>query len=406
MIKCKSGYMIRTLASVLLFFTILVCQAQEGKDIAFAESSWAKALRRAKKEKKAVFLYAYTPSCRWCKQMEQEVFTNSEVADFYNSNFVSHKINIEDGAEGEALAKEYGIVAFPTYLYFDKEGELVHQGGSAKPADEFILDGRNAFNPQRALYSLKRRYDSGDRSAALLYNYSNALSTYHHVDSPEEKVVEEYLRTQPAPQLESEENLKYIFNRYLSFNATATQYFLKNQHKFTAIFEEGEVKSKAEKIITKTARTAGSQNDAALFQKVEQAIAANFKDTSRLSSLARIFFFGGQGEWLKYAKATLEYGRNQVDDDWQTLYETAIYLRHFAKDKQALEIGAQIMEKAIIMNKSYDNLYLYAQLQQNIGREASALDAAREAVKIANKTGKDSSEAASLVSELQAAKEK
>jgi len=43
-------------------------------------------------------------------------------------------------------------------------------------------------------------------------------------------------------------------------------------------------------------------------------------------------------------------------------------------------------------------------LQQNVGREALDLDAAREAVKIVNKSREDSSKAASLVSELQVEK--
>lgn len=159
----------------LLLFTTFVCNAQEKERINFIDSSWDIVLQRAKKEKRAVFLYAYTPACRFCAQMEKEVFVNEEVADFYNTNFVSYKINIEVNAKGEALATQYAIVGFPTYMYFNKNGELLHQSGSAKPVNEFILDGQNALNPQKALFSLKRRYDSGERSTALLFNYSTVM---------------------------------------------------------------------------------------------------------------------------------------------------------------------------------------------------------------------------------------
>ncbi|WP_162056171.1 thioredoxin family protein [Pontibacter pamirensis] len=390
---------------IILFSVVLVCEAQEGKSIDFANSSWSKILQKAKKEKKAIFLYAYTPSCRWCRQMEKEVFTDKEVTDFYNSNFVSHKINIEDGAEGEALAKEYGIVSFPTYMYFNKDGVQVHQSGSAKPAEEFILDGKDAFNPEKALFSLKRRYDSGDRSPELLFNYSNALGSYHQEESPEEKVVREYLETQSTQQLESEKNIKYIFSKFLSFQSPATQYFLENQNKFTHLFKEDEVRHKAEKIITRTASIAGSEDDAQLLKQVDRAVGANFADTSRLSSLAKIYFYQGQKEWVKYAKATLEYGRSQGGDDWRTMYETAIYLKHFAKNMQALELGTQIMERVIKTEKSYDNLNLYAQLQHRVGKDTQALETAREAIAVARKSGEESSEAAKLVAELQAANE-
>lgn len=398
--------MIRIFSTSILLFTTLLCFAQTVKKINFADSSWDLVLQRAKKEGKSVFLYAYTPSCRFCAQMEKDVFVNEAVADFYNSTFISHKINIEDGAEGAALAKKYAIVGFPTYLYFNRKGELLHQSGSAKPATEFLLDGQNATNPQKALFSLKRRYNSGERSAVLLYNYSNALSYYHQKDSPEEIVVAEYLKTQSVQQLASEKNLHYIFDKQLSFVSPATQYFLQNQHKFTPLYNEEEVKRKAEQIVTRTARVAGNEGDLGLLKEVDQAIEANFTNTNSLSSLAKIYFYQGQKEWLKYAEATMEYGREHAGNDWKTLHEAAIYLKHFSDDKQALEIGAIIMEKVISMHKSYDNIFLYAQLQQKAGREDSALEAAREAAKVANEAGQDSSQAESFISQLLREKEK
>jgi len=55
--------------------------------------------------------------------MEKEIFTNPQVINYYNSGFINYKIDIEDGGIGEALAKQYGIAGFPTYLYFDKNGK-------------------------------------------------------------------------------------------------------------------------------------------------------------------------------------------------------------------------------------------------------------------------------------------
>lgn len=384
----------------------MVCKSQQEKNIEFFSSSWSETLNRARKESKPIFLYTYTSSCRFCRQMEKEVFSNKEVSDFYNSNFISHKIDIEDGAEGEALAGKYAIVGFPTYLYFDKNGMQVHQSGSAKPAEEFIFDGKNALNPETSLFTLKRQYDNGDRSPDLLYNYSVALTSYHHKDSPEEKVVKEYLETQSTQQLESTKNIKYIFTRHLSFNSPATQYFLKNQNKFIPSFEDNAVERKAEKIITRTSSIAGRNSDIQLLDQIEKSISANLKDKSRLTTLARIYYHQGQRNWSKYAAATLEYSRGQGKDDMQTMYETAIYLKHFAKDTQTLELGVQIMEKVIKLEESYKNLNLYAQFQHTVGKDKQALKTAREAIEVAKKSGEESSEANELVVKLQIADEK
>ncbi|RNI32548.1 thioredoxin family protein [Rufibacter immobilis] len=344
------------------------------------------------------------PGCQFCKKMEKDVFPTEEVARFYNATFVNYKINIEDDAEGEALAKKYAITGFPTYLYFDKDAKPLHQSGGGKSAEEFILDGKNAFNPNKALFSLKRKYDNGDRSPSLLFHYSNALGQVRQANSPEETVVSEYLATQTPQQLTSEENVRYLFSKYLGFHSPSTKYFLQHQRQFSPLFKEEEVAHKANRIITNTAQRAGAENDVLLLKEVKQAIAAHFKDTSRLSALATIYFYAGRQDWLPYAKATLQYSQALAGNDWRTLYESAAYLNAFAEDKEALTLGTQIIQQVITLHRNYGNLYLYAQLLQKTGNKALALQTAKEAVTVAAQQNKDSSEAKNLLTRLEAQK--
>ncbi|MFT2010293.1 thioredoxin family protein [Pontibacter sp. 13R65] len=386
---------------LLLFFIFLalVCKGQSN-GITFETANWESVLQKAKQERKPVFLYAYTPSCGSCRQMEKEVFTNPEAVSYYNYTFVNYKINIEDGSEGEALAAKYAIVGFPTYLFFDKNGTLLHQSGSAKSAPDFILDGKNAFNPRTALFTLKRKYDKGGRSARFLYDYSQALSTFHQADSPEEVVVAQYLKTQSTRQLSSEKNLRFIFTRYLDLNASATQYFLLNQQKFLPYFPDDEIAQKAQQIIRRAAHKAGHENDTLLFKNIQGLISSAIYDTSRLSSLAKIYFFGGQGNWPKYAAETWAYAKGEGGADWITLHETAAYLHHFAKEKEALQVGAAIMARVVDLEKSYDNLLLLARLLTKTGKNAAAIEAAGEAITVAKLTGEDTRDAEKLVSRL------
>ncbi|MGB3588439.1 MAG: thioredoxin, partial [Tunicatimonas sp.] len=59
------------LTLLILLSTIMVCKSQHRKSIDFSSSSWSETLQRAKKETKPIFLYAYTPSCHFCRQMEK-----------------------------------------------------------------------------------------------------------------------------------------------------------------------------------------------------------------------------------------------------------------------------------------------------------------------------------------------
>ncbi len=54
------------------------------------------ALERAKKENKPIFLSVGYSTCYWCHVMEREVFSNPEIADQMNKNFINIKIDREE----------------------------------------------------------------------------------------------------------------------------------------------------------------------------------------------------------------------------------------------------------------------------------------------------------------------
>lgn len=387
---------------ILFLLAVLVSSPliTAAQSINFTTNSWEEVVRNANASGKQIFLFAQTKSCRYCRQMEKEVFTNPKVIDYYNTNFISYKIDIEDGGVGEAISKQYGIMGFPTYLYFDKSGKKSHQSSAFKPAEDFIQDAKNASDPNTALFPMLNRYDSGERTPGLLFSLTNALSHYLVNDNPKEKVIEEYLATQSASELESEKNLRFIFTNELGFKSPATQYLLQNQEKFIPVLGKAVVEKRAQRIITHTANMAGRTNDMEVMGELKKVISQNFVDTSKVLSLAQIYFYGGRRDWLAYAKSTLTYGNTVGATDWQTMYETGIYLRHFAKDMETIKTGIQIMSKVLDLHKNYEHLCIYSQLENKAGNKDLALKAAKEALKVSNDEGADGVEAQELISEL------
>ncbi|WP_138475708.1 thioredoxin family protein [Dyadobacter bucti] len=392
--------MARLLLTAILVFAHAALRARETPYINFESTSWEQVLQKAKAEKKYVFLYASTPGCRYCRQMEKEVFNQKEVSDFYNTRFVSYKINIEDGSVGEALAKKYGVKSYPTYLFFDGSEMPVHQSLGGKPAEKFIMDGENAFNPEKAIFSLKEKYDKGDRSPELLYNFGNALENFGSEDSPLEKVTKEYLETQSPQQLQSEKNLRFVFTKYLAFNSPGTQYLLANADLFKPLFGADLVQKRVQRIITNTAGKAGQKNDAELFKDVVTAVGQKYTYSNRLLGLSKIYFYQGQKNWNKYAQETLDYALKVDSTDSGTFYETAAYIKAFAKDIPTLETGAQLIKKAIALDKNYEYLCIYATLLHKTGKNKAASETAKEALALAESTGQDGSDAKELIAEI------
>ena len=384
------------LLSFLLFFTLSVT-AQPA--IRFADGPWEEVLARASQLDRPIFVYAYSPGCRYCRQMEREVFPDPGVAAHYNATFINYRIDIEDEGAGAALAEQYGIEAFPTYLYLDPGGKPLHQSAAAKPPEEFLADARAAFDPDRALFSLMRRYAAGDRDPDLLYAFADALNGYRHPDSPQQQVIDAYLATQSPEQLASERNLRFIFSLYPDFGTPAADYLLAHRDRFVPLFGEEEVRYLTEKIVRNAASAAGRAGDEATLEALRASARRHFPDGDRVRALAEITYLQGAGDWPAYARATQVYAAGVGADDLATLYETASYLNAFADDPDLYVAAAQLMLRVTEQRPTVDYLTRYAELLSKSGDQPGAEAAARRAVAAAERAGEPADRARELLAE-------
>jgi len=120
------------------------------KGIQFFHGTWKEVLAESKKQNKPIFVDAYTTWCGPCKYMAANVFTNDSVGAYYNANFINYKFDMEKG-EGPEFAGKYRITAYPTLLYINAEGKVVHRVIGGKQPDQFIEDGKRAM----VVYSYK-----------------------------------------------------------------------------------------------------------------------------------------------------------------------------------------------------------------------------------------------------------
>ncbi|MEL6989475.1 MAG: thioredoxin domain-containing protein, partial [Bacteroidota bacterium] len=190
---------------LIAFFSLsfLTIQAQ---GIEFIHESWTEALEKANAEDKIIFVDAYTTWCGPCKWMAKNVFPEKEVGDLYNNTFVNLKLDMEKG-EGLTFAKKYNVRAYPTLLFINKEGEVVHKALGGRPAAEFVTLGQQAADPNQQVYTLKKRYEAGEDDPAFLKNLSVALSTADMEGSGE--VAEKYLAS--LSDWSSKDVISYIF---------------------------------------------------------------------------------------------------------------------------------------------------------------------------------------------------
>lgn len=124
--------------------------AMKGDDngIQFTDAAWKDILKKAKAEKKIIFLDAYASWCGPCKTLQKKVFTQKAVGDLYNARFINVKMDMEKG-EGPALSQLYPLEAYPTMLYIDSDGRVLKKIIGLHTPEDLIAIGKSVKQPQR-----------------------------------------------------------------------------------------------------------------------------------------------------------------------------------------------------------------------------------------------------------------
>lgn len=222
----------------ILFLCTIIAHAQN-VSIRFEKTKWAQVMQKAKKENKIIFLDCYTSWCGPCKWMEKNIYTNDTVADFYNSNFICMKIDMEKD-EGFDLAKTYSITNYPTMLYLSSTGEELHRICGSRVAEDFIKIGQNALNPEKQLFTYKKQFNNGAASAKTAFEYFELLE---RACLRFDTVVEQYLSVQNDSNLTSPYNWKIIYG-YADYTSKAFQYLETNKFVFYQLYNIDSVEKK------------------------------------------------------------------------------------------------------------------------------------------------------------------
>ena len=215
---------------ILALSLLSLCSLQAQEGISFEHGSWEEALAKAKAENKVIFMDAYTTWCGPCKMMSNNVFTEASVGAFYNEHFINAKVDMEEG-EGPGLADQYGVMAYPSLLFIDGDGELVHRAVGYHDAEPFIELGKTALDPDKRLSSMSMRYVKGERSPEFLYQY--AMSAMNAMDPKAEQVALAYLKTQN--DWNTEENLLLIFQVASGAEPELFDYIAQNRAAFAEL---------------------------------------------------------------------------------------------------------------------------------------------------------------------------
>jgi thioredoxin-related protein len=364
---------------------------------------WEQVKQKAKSENKYIFVDCFTTWCSPCKQMERYIFSQKDVGDFFNSEFINVKIQFDSSNhDNEEVSRwrsitrifeqEFKISRYPTYLFFSPQGILVtKEEGATKTTEGFITKAKAALDPSQQYYTLKERFKSGDVSANLIkYLVPKAVSledkeiAYAAHDQYFELIDKKYTKG----------NLTAICGSISSIHSRGFQLLVEEPDRVNEILEE---EDRAQRIVKdvlsneideKFIKGRGGDVDwkSVLVELKRDAPAM----ANEILMLLKYRVAAGNNKWN-------EYGKNLVDYYDKYYYTMKGHGKHFfmnnelwtvferTTDKKALKRAAEWCKKTIVSDEGNEvsgAIDTYANLLHKVGKTKEAIVWEEKALKM------------------------
>ena len=355
--------------------------------ITFIHEKFEEALQKAKSSNKTLFIDAYTTWCGPCKAMTKNVFPEKTVADFYNTQFINLKLDMEKG-EGPEVAKRFGISAYPTLLFIDGEGQLVHKALGFYDIKEFIEIGKTALEGDKALSAWTNKYDKGNREPEFLKEYVQKLTATN--DTRQFQIADEYLKTQTDWLLP--DNIAFIYRYTEGVDSKLFPFLIKNKKAFTSKYDAAEIEMKIQGMVSDRLFNEKNLPTLGFADSIMQLVyPTKFK---RMAKNYRLSYYRLKGDREKYAQAAVDYFK-KYKDSAEELSDVANTFHEQITDKKLLKKAVKWAKKAVKLDNSYLNNLTLAQLYVDTGNKKDARLSAQKAIDIAkiNKEGTEEAEA-------------
>lgn len=385
--------MFRSFLRILVLPALLTLSASSliAQGIVFHEGNWLSALEKAEQENKLIFMDAYTTWCGPCKMMDKQTFVDSAVGVLYNRQFINVKMNMEKG-EGIELARTYNVQAYPTLLFLDPAGQIVHRVAGFHLPGQFIDLAKTALDPNRKMMALDDQYAQGDRDPDFLFSY--AYMRLNAMDGTHYPVAVEYMATQN--DWSTAKNLEFIFAFAEYIDGDLFRYLIDHRSTFQAHYGSTPVIRKIDEVIS----MANFLNEPD-WTAVESLLNGLYPgESARQLAYFKMNYFQQSGRIEEYTAAALAYYSAYPAEDADALNEAAWSFYEHVEDPDALNQALKWAKQAVKWSDTYYNNDTLAALYFKLGKKGKAKKTALHAIDLARKSGEDFSLTQQLLDQL------
>ena len=347
--------------------------------------SWSEIQAKAKAENKFIFMDAYTTWCGPCRQMSQNIFPLQEVGSFFNQKYINVKVQLDttekDNEEvkqwykdGHDIMVDYKVNVFPTYLFFDPNGKLVHRAVGSSTPDKFIAKGEDALNPEKQYYVLLDQYKNGNTDPEFLKKLSIiAQEAYDKANT--KKISKEYLQTQP--DYTTADNLVFL-NRFTKTSKdTGFVVIMNNVEKFDALRGKGAANKKiVDIIILEEVNPRVYKNNAIPdFDAINEKVTKKYpKHGGEAVASSKVVYYQNKQDWANFQTAVVDYMSkysSSPSPDQINVYAKTIF--DFCKDVECIKLALKWSKKSIDARQNPAYYNTYANILYKLGKSKEAI---------------------------------
>ncbi len=368
--------------------------------INFQKKAWNELLAEAKTQRKLIFVDVYADWCGPCKLLDRDVFSNKAVGKQFNAYFINHKADAEKG--GSAIAAQYKVQAYPTGLFINGDGQLVHTVTGYMPAAQFIEQGEEAFQRSGegsvlALYM--KAYKEGNHAPVLIRSLLKLRRKY---GQETQAILDNYLATLPADSLSKPINLLIAYENVERVDSRAFNLLVANKHD-NRFLERARVILSMD--VTRSAENRDEKRLPVLMAALEKMETENVEEQK---AEYRTQFYQLQKEWKQYAEHAGAYAQTHLlpkltseakaKDSvafWANYYKLCTIGWYFfkeVKDEARLKVITDYVRQANQLTETPNATRVCACLLYQLGQKEQAVQLQEKAVSLAEQTGSSDAE--------------
>lgn len=388
----------RIFLSIVQFVVFAGLCAHENPFLTSFEAARTKALA----ENKILLVDMQTSWCGWCRVLEKTTYRDSSVLEMIDEHFVPVSLNAEVSGEGYNMATRYGVMSYPTIIYLEPDGRVLHFTGGYMEPVAYLEELKTVVERhQKAEYYAGYGAETPSFPPFYLTYFKKDDNPRIRVQTP---VIDSFYQHTHLQTEEAFLVMKIFGPRNLSFDSVKSALA-----GYYPLYPENEVIDIPYSFISNWLKKQDS-TDASVLLKLDTLIAEIGPKNPEISNFWTLMFrqdvYEKSGNWSAYALEYDSYRKKQKTKNNNTDNTQAWNLYLKCSEHEPLMLALNWMKEVTGSSDDYAYWDTYASLLYALKYYHDAEIAALKAIESGTLNGDDTSETKKLLQENSGSPEK